>query len=157
MRWILVFAATVSAVAQGPLEDLTPVALEHIDILFDDDDDPATPSVLSSMGEIIDMVSKLVDSGHAYRADNGDVYYDVSTFESYGQLSGKQLQDLRAGERVAVDEFKHDPLDFVLWKAAKPAEPSWDSPWGKGRPGWHIECSAMSKKYLGDSSTAYHR
>jgi cysteinyl-tRNA synthetase len=108
------------------------------------------PRATASMAEIIDMVQKLVDKGHAYLADNGDVYYDVSTFENYGQLSGKQLDDLRAGERVAVDENKDDPLDFVLWKAAKPGEPSWDSPWGQGRPGWHIECSAMSTCCLGN-------
>ena len=108
------------------------------------------PKATTSMPEIITMVQQLVDKGHAYQADNGDVYYDVSTFEHYGQLSGKQLEDLRAGERVAVDEFKDDPLDFVLWKAAKPGEPSWDSPWGPGRPGWHIECSAMSTCCLGN-------
>jgi cysteinyl-tRNA synthetase len=106
------------------------------------------------MKEIIDMVQALVDKGHAYQAQSadghGDVYYDVSTFENYGQLSGKQLDDLRAGERVAVDENKDDPLDFVLWKSAKPGEPSWDSPWGPGRPGWHIECSAMSTCCLGN-------
>jgi cysteinyl-tRNA synthetase len=96
------------------------------------------------------MVHTLVDNGHAYCADNGDVYYDVSTFADYGKLSGKQLEDLRAGERVAVDENKDDPLDFVLWKAAKPDEPSWESPWGAGRPGWHIECSAMSTGCLGN-------
>jgi cysteinyl-tRNA synthetase len=107
------------------------------------------PRATSSMADIIDMVQQLVDSGHAYQADNGDVYYDVSTFENYGRLSGKQLDDLRAGERVAVDEAKDDPLDFVLWKAAKPGEPSWPSPWGDGRPGWHIECSAMSTCCLG--------
>ena len=108
------------------------------------------PRATASMDDIIEMVRKLVAGGHAYQADNGDVYYDVSTFENYGQLSGKQLQDLRAGERVAVDEYKHDPLDFVLWKAAKPDEPSWQSPWGPGRPGWHIECSAMSTCCLGN-------
>ena len=108
------------------------------------------PRATASMADIIDMVQKLVDKGHAYQADNGDVYYDVSTFENYGQLSGKQLEDLRAGERVAVDEYKDDPLDFVLWKAAKPEEPVWDSPWGPGRPGWHIECSAMSTCCLGN-------
>ncbi|MBT8129554.1 MAG: cysteine--tRNA ligase [Gammaproteobacteria bacterium] len=108
------------------------------------------PRATASMDDIIDMVQKLVDRGHAYQAKNGDVYYDVSTFEHYGQLSGKQLEDLRAGERVAVDEHKDDPLDFVLWKAAKPGEPSWDSPWGPGRPGWHIECSAMSTCCLGN-------
>ncbi len=108
------------------------------------------PTATASMQDIIAMVQKLVDKGHAYQAKNGDVYYDVSTFDNYGQLSGKQLEDLRAGERVAVDENKDDPLDFVLWKTAKPGEPSWDSPWGTGRPGWHIECSAMSTGCLGN-------
>jgi len=103
------------------------------------------------MDDIIKMVETLIEKGHAYVANvGGDVYYDVSSFEGYGKLSGKKLEDLRAGERVAVDELKDDPLDFVLWKAAKPGEPSWDSPWGKGRPGWHIECSAMSTCCLGN-------
>jgi len=108
------------------------------------------PRATLHMDEIIGMIDALVDKGYAYAADNGDVYYDVSRFDSYGQLSGKQLEDLRAGERIAVDEAKQDPLDFVLWKAAKPDEPAWDSPWGKGRPGWHIECSAMSTHCLGN-------
>ena len=108
------------------------------------------PKATASMADIISMVEVLIEKGHAYAADNGDVYYDVSSFGNYGQLSGKQLEDLRAGERVAVDLNKDDPLDFVLWKAAKPDEPSWDSPWGKGRPGWHIECSAMSTCCLGN-------
>jgi len=108
------------------------------------------PKATQSMGDIIEMVQTLIDNGNAYAAQNGDVYYDVSSFENYGKLSGKHLEDLRAGERVAVDENKDDPLDFVLWKAAKPEEPSWDSPWGKGRPGWHIECSAMSTCCLGN-------
>ncbi len=108
------------------------------------------PRATRSMQAIIDMVQTLIDKGYAYAADNGDVYYDVSAFEHYGELSGKRLEDLRAGERVAVDEHKDDPLDFVLWKAAKPGEPSWDSPWGAGRPGWHIECSAMSTCCLGN-------
>ena len=113
------------------------------------------PRATTSMQDIINMVQTLIDKGHAYTAKAeddapGDVYYDVSTFESYGKLSGKKLEDLRAGERVAVDERKDDPLDFVLWKAAKPGEPSWSSPWGKGRPGWHIECSAMSTCCLGN-------
>ena len=110
----------------------------------------AEPRATSSIADIIRMVETLIDKGHAYAADNGDVYYDVSSFASYGKLSGKQLEDLRAGERVAVDEHKDDPLDFVLWKAAKPEEPSWPSPWGDGRPGWHIECSAMSTCCLGN-------
>ena len=108
------------------------------------------PRATTSMAGIIKMIQTLVEKGYAYAADNGDVYYDVSRFEGYGKLSGKKLEELRAGERVAVGEAKDDPLDFVLWKAAKPDEPSWDSPWGAGRPGWHIECSAMSTHCLGD-------
>jgi cysteinyl-tRNA synthetase len=99
---------------------------------------------------IQDMIRVLIDRGHAYAADNGDVYYRVASFPEYGKLSGKRLADLRAGARVEVDEAKSDPLDFVLWKAAKPGEPAWDSPWGKGRPGWHIECSVMSTELLGE-------
>ena len=108
------------------------------------------PRATTSMEDIKKMVQILEHKGYAYKADNGDVYYDVSKFESYGQLSGKKVDELRAGERVAVDEFKDDPLDFVLWKAAKPDEPAWESPWGPGRPGWHIECSAMSTCCLGN-------
>jgi cysteinyl-tRNA synthetase len=108
------------------------------------------PRATHNIQEILAMIQALIDRGHAYAADNGDVYYDVSSFESYGRLSGKHLDDLRAGARVEVDEAKQDPLDFVLWKAAKPGEPSWDSPWGRGRPGWHIECSAMSTCCLGN-------
>ncbi len=108
------------------------------------------PCATTSMEQIIAMIATLVDKGYAYAGDTGDVYYDVSRFESYGQLSGKRTEDLRAGERVDVVGAKDDPLDFVLWKSAKPDEPSWDSPWGKGRPGWHIECSAMSTDCLGD-------
>ena len=108
------------------------------------------PRATLHMAEILAMIEKLVANGYAYAADNGDVYYDVSKFEGYGKLSGKNPEDLRAGERVAVDEHKDDPLDFVLWKAAKPGEPSWPSPWGDGRPGWHIECSAMSTEALGN-------
>ncbi len=108
------------------------------------------PRATASMDDIVDMIRKLVDKGYAYQAENGDVYYDVSKFGEYGRLSGKQLDDLRAGERVAVEEAKDDPLDFVLWKAAKPGEPAWPSPWGEGRPGWHIECSAMSTCNLGN-------
>ncbi len=108
------------------------------------------PRATVYMSQIIDMIGALVEKGHAYAADNGDVYYDVSSFEGYGRLSGKNPDDLRAGSRVEVGEAKDDPLDFVLWKAAKPGEPAWDSPWGKGRPGWHIECSAMSTHSLGD-------
>lgn len=107
------------------------------------------PKATEFVGGMIDMIRALVEKGFAYPAENGDVFYAVNTFEGYGKLSGKSLEDLRAGERVEVDGFKRDPMDFVLWKAAKPGEPSWDSPWGKGRPGWHIECSAMSAHHLG--------
>ncbi len=107
------------------------------------------PRATLHIEEIVAMVATLVERGHAYAAANGDVYYDVSSFPSYGQLSGKQLEELRSGARVEVEEAKDDPLDFVLWKAAKPGEPAWPSPWGDGRPGWHIECSAMSTQALG--------
>ncbi|ADE14110.1 cysteinyl-tRNA synthetase [Nitrosococcus halophilus Nc 4] len=107
------------------------------------------PRATESMEAIIAMVQRLLEQGYAYQGENGDIYYDVSHFEGYGALSGKQLDELRAGERVQVSEAKTDPLDFVLWKAAKPNEPAWDSPWGPGRPGWHIECSAMSTQALG--------
>jgi cysteinyl-tRNA synthetase len=99
---------------------------------------------------MVAMISTLVEKGLAYAAANGDVYYAVREFDGYGKLSGKSLEDLRAGERVDVDPHKRDPLDFVLWKSAKPGEPAWDSPWGPGRPGWHIECSVMSEHYLGE-------
>jgi cysteinyl-tRNA synthetase len=98
---------------------------------------------------IIAMIQTLIDKGFAYAADNGDVLYSVRKFPNYGQLSRKKIDDLRSGARVQIDEAKHDPLDFVLWKHAKPGEPSWPSPWGAGRPGWHIECSAMSTSLLG--------
>jgi cysteinyl-tRNA synthetase len=107
------------------------------------------PKATEYVAQIVEMVGTLVDKGYAYAAGNGDVYYSVARFAPYGQLSGKKLADLRAGARVEVDEAKRDPLDFVLWKAAKPGEPAWDSPWGRGRPGWHIECSAMSVALLG--------
>jgi cysteinyl-tRNA synthetase len=102
------------------------------------------------MEEILEMVRKLIERGYAYVADNGDVYYSVRAFDGYGKLSGKDPAELRSGARVEVGEAKRDPLDFALWKAAKPGEPAWDSPWGKGRPGWHIECSAMSTSCLGN-------
>ncbi len=107
------------------------------------------PCATTHIDEIVQMVETLVGKGAAYVGKTGDVYFDVSEFDGYGKLSGKHLEDLRAGERVAVEEAKNDPLDFVLWKRAKPGEPSWASPWGEGRPGWHIECSAMSTHCLG--------
>lgn len=108
------------------------------------------PKATGSIDDILAMVQTLIDKDLAYIGSNGDVFYAVSRFPAYGRLSGKQLEDLRAGERVGVDEAKRDPLDFVLWKRAKPGEPFWPSPWGEGRPGWHIECSAMSTRCLGD-------
>ena len=107
------------------------------------------PRATEYIGEIVAMIEILVAKGYAYVADDGDVMYSVRRFPAYGRLSGKRLEDLRAGARVRVDDAKRDPLDFVLWKAAKPGEPAWDSPWGRGRPGWHIECSAMSMALLG--------
>ena len=101
------------------------------------------PRATDYIDGMVVMIKTLIEKFHAYQADNGDVFYAVNSFANYGNLSGKSLEDLRAGERVEVDSFKRDPMDFVLWKSAKPGEPSWDSPWGKGRPGWHIECSVM--------------
>ncbi len=108
------------------------------------------PKATEHVDDMIRLIQTLVDKGIAYQVD-GDVFYDVSKFPAYGQLSGKRLEELRAGSRVSVDEKKRNPLDFVLWKSQKPGEPAWDSPWGPGRPGWHVECSTMSMKYLGPS------
>jgi cysteinyl-tRNA synthetase len=107
------------------------------------------PRATEFIAPIIAMIETLIDKGFAYAADNGDVMYSVRKFPNYGRLSRKKIDDLRAGSRVQVDEAKHDPLDFVMWKHAKAGEPSWPSPWGAGRPGWHIECSAMSTSLLG--------
>ena len=107
------------------------------------------PRATEYVGKMLTMIETLIDRDHAYAAPNGDVYYAVQSFPSYGRLSGKSLDDLRAGERVEIDPNKRDPMDFVLWKAAKPGEPCWPSPWGAGRPGWHIECSAMGGDLLG--------
>lgn len=108
------------------------------------------PRVTETMDDIISFVEQLVEKGYAYEAQ-GDVYFRTKRFKSYGQLSDQSIDDLQVGARIEVDERKEDPLDFALWKAAKPGEIEWDSPWGKGRPGWHIECSAMVKKYLGET------
>ena len=109
------------------------------------------PRVSETMPDIIAMIEKLISKGYAYALANGDVFYSVEKFPGYGKLSGRNLDDMQAGARVEVDSRKHNPMDFALWKAAKPGEPYWESPWGKGRPGWHIECSAMSLKYLGET------
>ena len=112
---------------------------------------PATihPKATENMQQIIDMVQTLIDKGYAYPVENGDVYYRTLKFKGYGKLSHQPIEDLQFGARIAVGDVKENPLDFALWKAAKPGEPAWDSPWGPGRPGWHIECSAMSNRYLG--------
>lgn len=108
------------------------------------------PRATAHIGEIIAMVQLLLDRGHAYVADNGDVMFIVDSFDEYGRLSGQDLEQLQAGARVDVVDAKRNPLDFVLWKMSKPGEPTWESPWGPGRPGWHIECSAMNSKHLGN-------
>jgi len=108
------------------------------------------PKATETINEMLNVIQALIDKGFAYVLD-GDVYYSVRKFKEYGKLSGKNIEELESGARVEVDERKQDPLDFALWKASKPGEPWWDSPWGKGRPGWHIECSAMSQKFLGET------
>ncbi|MCW9716264.1 cysteine--tRNA ligase [Avibacterium sp. 21-594] len=108
------------------------------------------PRATHHIPEIIDIVEKLIQRGHAYVAENGDVMFDIESFPQYGKLSRQDLTQLQAGARIEISEIKKNPMDFVLWKMSKPNEPSWDSPWGKGRPGWHIECSAMNSKQLGD-------
>ena len=108
------------------------------------------PKVTENMDIIIDIVKTLVEKGYAYEAD-GDVYFETAKFPAYGKLSHQPLDDLKAGARIEIGEKKRDPMDFAVWKAAKPGEPYWDSPFGKGRPGWHIECSAMSRHYIGDT------
>lgn len=114
-----------------------------------------TPKVSETMDEIIQMIKTLIEKENAYTVD-GEVFFRVESFSGYGKLSKKKLKDLEHGRRVEVDKKKEHPSDFVLWKPAKEGEPSWDSPWGKGRPGWHIECSAMAKKFLGDSIDFHH-
>ncbi len=109
------------------------------------------PKATENIDEIIEIISALIEEGHAYAVENGDVYFSTKTFPEYGKLSHQPLEDLEAGARINIGELKKDPMDFALWKAAKPGEPSWDSPWGQGRPGWHIECSAMNRRFLGNT------
>lgn len=135
------------------VDDLTTRFIRYMDEDFDAlglEKPSMEPRATEHMEEIIAMISDLLEKGHAYLGENGDVYYRVASFEGYGRLSGKRLEDLRAGARIEIEVAKEDPLDFALWKAAKPGEPSWSSPWGAGRPGWHIECSAMSTTALGN-------
>ncbi len=137
-------------------ESITELTQRFIDAMNEDSDalgilrPDIEPRATAHIQGMIDMIRALIEKGHAYHAENGDVFYSVNSFKTYGKLSGKSLEDLRVGERVEVDTFKRDPMDFVLWKSVKPNEPSWDSPWGKGRPGWHIECSVMSECHLGN-------
>ena len=137
-------------------EDYYQLTTRFIDAMHEDTDAlgvlrPDTePRATDTIEEMLQMIARLEQLGYAYRADNGDVYFSVNKFADYGQLSGKKIDELRAGERVEVDAGKQDPLDFVLWKASKPDEPSWPSEFGAGRPGWHIECSAMSNSLLGN-------
>ena len=107
------------------------------------------PKATENIDEIIDIISTLVEKGYAYAVENGDVYFSTAKFSEYGKLSHQPLEDLEAGARINIGELKHEPMDFAVWKGAKEGEPYWDSPWGKGRPGWHIECSAMVRRYLG--------
>lgn len=109
------------------------------------------PLATENINEIIKLISELIDKNHAYKADNGDVYFRMKSFSEYGKLSHQPLEDLEVGARIGVGEQKEDPMDFALWKSAKPDEPTWKSPWGPGRPGWHIECSTMAKRYLGNT------
>ena len=109
------------------------------------------PKATENIDEIINIVSTLIEKGYAYAVDNGDVYFSPKQFKEYGKLSHQPLEDLEAGARINVEEVKHEPMDFALWKSAKPGEPYWESPWGHGRPGWHIECSAMVRRYLGET------
>jgi cysteinyl-tRNA synthetase len=129
-RYVAAFAEDIAALGVEP-PDVEPKATDHV-------------------AEMVSLIERLVAGGNAYEVE-GDVYFEVRTFAPYGRLSGKNLDELLAGARVEVDERKRDPRDFALWKAAKPGEPSWPSPWGPGRPGWHIECSAMAMRYLGES------
>ncbi len=137
-------------------EDFTALTERFIAAMHEDEQALAVlppdiePRATRSIDSIIEMIQKLLAREYAYIGSNGDVFYSVNRFDGYGKLSGKNIDDLKAGERVDVDNAKRDPLDFVLWKMAKPGEPYWDSPWGQGRPGWHIECSAMSTCCLGN-------
>jgi cysteinyl-tRNA synthetase len=142
--------------ARAEGEDPIKLAERYIEEYFQDADAlgikraDVHPRASQHIEDMIKVIAGLVEKGHAYEVD-GDVYFRVRSFKDYGKLSGRSLDDMLAGARIEVDERKQDPMDFALWKKAKPGEPSWDSPWGKGRPGWHIECSVMSTKYLGET------
>jgi cysteinyl-tRNA synthetase len=141
-----------SALGEDPLKLAERYVRDYAQNLDDLNILPATsnPRATQTMTQIIDMISGLIDKGFAYAPGNGDVYFRVTRDADYGKLSGRKLADMQAGARIEVGEAKEHPMDFALWKAAKPGEPAWDSPWGKGRPGWHIECSAMNLAELGE-------
>ncbi len=138
-------------------ESCTAITTKYIDEFHNEMDalnvlrPTVAPKATEHIDHIIRFVQRLIDQGKAYHVEGGDVYFSIPSFKEYGKLSGRNPEDMQAGARIAVDEKKRNPLDFTLWKPAKPGEPSWDSPWGEGRPGWHIECSAMSLEYLGES------
>lgn len=141
--------------AQENNEDYQSLTDRFIDLTHEDEkklgvlSPDIEPRATKHIPQIIDMITALIKKGFAYVGENGDVYYDINKFKNYGELAHQDLENLRSGARVEVSEAKRDPLDFVLWKKAKSGEPSWESPWGHGRPGWHIECSAMAAHYLG--------
>ncbi len=144
-------------IQRAKLLDKEPKALarEFIDAFYEDMgrlgvlNADAEPLATDHIDGMIEMIKTLMDRGYAYKTEGGDVYFSVDSYEGYGALSGRNLEDMRAGSRIAVDDKKRHPMDFVLWKSAKPGEPQWPSPWGLGRPGWHLECSVMSNRYLG--------
>ena len=146
----------INRAAERGVEPLELSAM-YIERYFDDIDRlgvrraDAYPKASESIDDIIAMIQKIVDNGYGYRSEDGSVYFSVEKVEDYGRLTGQRLEDMQAGARVEVNEMKRHPYDFALWKAAKPGEISWDSPWGKGRPGWHIECSAMCTRHLGET------
>ena len=137
-------------------EDIYSLTNRFIDAMHEDEQalnilqPDVEPRATDSIDQMLKMIASLLDKGIAYQGENGDIYYSVRDFKNYGKLSGKNLDELKAGARVDVESDKKDPLDFVLWKTTKPNEPEWSSPWGEGRPGWHIECSAMSTHHLGN-------
>ena len=146
----------INRAAERGMEPLELSAM-YIDRYFEDIDrlgvrrSDAYPKASESIDDIIAMIQKIIDHGYGYRSEDGSVYFSVEKVEDYGRLTGQRLEDMQAGARVEVNEMKRHPYDFALWKAAKPGEISWDSPWGKGRPGWHIECSAMCTRHLGET------
>ncbi len=142
--------------AQKEGVDFRAIARKYSDAFFEECKNigvhPATahPRATEFIDNMLDLIKRLIKTGHAYIVEN-DIYFNIASFPDYGKLSGRDIKQMQAGARVKVDERKKNPLDFVLWKAAKLGEPSWDSPWGPGRPGWHIECSAMSMHFAGDT------